>query len=80
MAKKRPSMGMHTADEQEYALRLAREQVESAKKSMDGDSDWMSVQWVLGYLNAMLDLAEREGASMFSAEIKSLISELVRYS
>lgn len=70
-------VGLHTEAEQDHAERLAEEHYASAWDSMNGKRI-NDLEYNIGYLQAIKDLALHEGAEVLVAGVSGMIRELQR--
>lgn len=82
MAKKKSNgwnLGLHTLEEQSLALQMALQAIENANRGLETanmDAVWHSV----GYLAAIRDLANAEGAPGLAKNVEDLLSRFIESS
>lgn len=75
MVARNDRLGLDTPEEQATALKLANTTFQQARKAIQ-ENDGILVSFLLGYLSAIENLAEIEGAKSLAREVGVLIDQL----
>lgn len=75
--KRGSNLGLHTQQERDDAMRMAMKALESGVKAVNAQDIRALHHWI-GYIEAIRDLAENEGAIVMVSDLEEIIMRLHR--